>query len=291
MAIKINFNGCIEETASVSAFDHGFLFGDSVYEVVATHQNHPCFLNEHLARLRQSANAIALQIPWTDDQFKTEINRTVQEARNSESYIRIIVTRGEGEIDIDPSSCRKPNILLYVTPLKSYPEEYYRDGVDISLVSIKRNSKDALNPGIKTGNYLNNVLAQMEAIKGGAKDALMLNHDGHLTECTTSNFFMVRNGALLTPSLDCGILSGITREVILELANENGILVEEGKWLPEELDRVEEAFISGSIKKIMPVCRIDNRLIGEGKVGAVTKKLIKLYGSVLENIGATLFQN
>jgi len=291
MAIKINFNGSIEETASVSAFDHGFLFGDSVYEVVATHQNLPCFLNEHLARLRQSANAIALQIPWTDDQFKTEINRTIQEAGNSESYIRIIVTRGEGEIDIDPSSCSKPNILLYVTPLKSYPEEYYRDGVEISLVSIKRNSKDALNPGIKTGNYLNNVLAQMEAIKGGAKDALMLNHDGHLTECTTSNFFMVRNGALLTPSLDCGILSGITREVILKLADESGILVEEGKWLPEELDRVEETFISGSIKKIMPVCRIDNRLIGGGKVGSVTKKLMKLYGSVLENIGATLFQN
>ena len=288
MAIKINFNGSIEETASVSAFDHGFLFGDSVYEVVATHQNQPCFFNEHLARLRQSANAIALQIPWTDEQFKSEINRTIQEAGNSESYIRIIVTRGEGEIDIDPSSCRKPNILLYVTPLKSFPEEYYRDGVEISLVSIKRNSKDALNPGIKTGNYLNNVLAQIEAIKGGAKDALMLNHDGHLTECTTSNFFMVRNGALLTPSLDCGILSGITREVILKLANENGILVEEGKWLPEELDRVEEAFISGSIKKIMPVCRIDNRPIGEGKVGSVTKKLMKLYGSVLENIGAAL---
>ncbi len=291
MAIKINFNGTIEETASVSVFDHGFLFGDSVYEVVPTYQNVPCFLSEHLARLRQSANAIALQIPWTDDQFKTEINRTIQEAGNPESYIRIVVTRGEGEIDIDPSSCHRPNILLYVTPLKSFPEEYYRNGVEISLVSIKRNSKDALNPGIKTGNYLNNVLAQMEAVKGGAKDALMLNHDGYLTECTTSNFFMIRNGALLTPSLDCGILSGITREIILKLANESGVLVEEGKWLPEELDHIDEAFISGSIKKIMPVCRIDNRLIGDGKVGPVTKKLMKLYSSVLEDIGATLLQS
>ncbi len=291
MAIRINFNGHIEETASVSAFDHGFLFGDSVYEVVATHQNVPCFLNEHLNRLRQSASAIALNIPWTDDQFKAEIDRTIREAGNSETYIRIIVTRGEGEIDIDPSSCHKPNILLYVTPLKLFPKEYYRDGVEISLVSIKRNSKDALNPGIKTGNYLNNVLAQIEAIKGGAKDALMLNHEGYLTECTTSNFFMIRDGSLLTPSLDCGILSGITREIILKLADENGILVEEGKWLPEELDRVEEAFLSGSIKKIMPVYRIDNRVIGNGKVGPVTKKLIKLYGSVLENIRATSLQN
>ena len=291
MPIRINFNGDIKETAYVSAFDHGFLFGDSVYEVIATYNNVPCFIDEHLNRLRQSADALSLQIPWTDERFKKEIGRTVKEAGNAESYIRVIATRGEGEIDIDPASCHKPKILLYVTPLKSIPNEYYRDGVEISLVSIKRNSKEALNPGIKTGNYLNNVLAQLEAVRSGAKDALMLNQSGYLTECTTSNFFMVRSGSLLTPSLDCGILSGITRDSILKLAKENGILVEEGQWLPQELDEIDEAFISGSVKKIVPVCRVDNRLIGDGKVGPITKRLIKLYEGVLKSIGTESQEN
>ncbi len=281
MATRINLNGDIQPEAHISVFDHGFLFGDSVYEVVGTHQGRLCFVQEHLKRLRNSARAISLEIPLADDVMIREIEKTVEAAGNPESYIRIIVTRGVGEIDIDPESCTRPNVLILVKPVMLYPEENYTHGINVALVSVKRNPKEALNPGIKTGNYLNNVLAKMEARQAGAADALMLNPTGQLTECTTSNFFFVRDQRLMTPSLDCGILPGITREVILRLARENGVLVEEGEWPPEILQNTEEAFITGTVKRVMPVTSLDGRPIGEGKPGPITKMMMRLYEDVL----------
>lgn len=194
------------------------------------------------------------------------------------------MTRGEGEIDIDPTSCKKSNVLIFVYPAITFPSEDYEQGIDIALVTIKRNSAEALNPAIKTGNYLNNVLAKIEANKRGAKDALMLNNEGYLTECTTSNFFFVEEGRVKTPSPDCGILSGITREIIMQSARENGILVEEGHWSPEALGGAEEAFISGTLKKVMPVTRLDGKPVGNGRPGPITLRLMRLYGSILEKI-------
>jgi branched-chain amino acid aminotransferase len=277
MTQKINLNGNIEEDPHISVFDHGFLFGDSVYEVITTHKNRPIFLKEHLNRLTNSANGISLRIPYDKEWFVREVNHTVQAAGNEESYIRIIVTRGVGDIDIDPSSCKKPNVLIYVTPVKEYPPDNYSKGINVALVSIKRNPKEALNPGIKTGNYLNNVLAKMEANKLGAKDALMLSPAGYLTECTTSNIFLVQGERIITPSLDCGILPGITRNVVIQLAKENGVLVEEGHWPPEILEKADEIFITGTLKKIMPVTRLDGRSVKNGQPGPVTKKLMRLY--------------
>jgi branched-chain amino acid aminotransferase len=284
MTQKINFNGNIEEDPHISVFDHGFLFGDSVYEVVTTQNSKPIFLEEHLNRLTNSANGICLTIPYDQKWFTREINRTVQVAGNKESYIRIIVTRGVGDIDIDPSSCQNPNVLIYVTPIKEYPAEDFSRGIHIALVSIKRNPKEALNPGIKTGNYLNNVLAKMEANKLGAKDALMLSPAGYLTECTTSNIFLVQGGRVLTPSLDCGILPGITRDVVIQLSKENGLPVEEGRWPPEILEKVDEIFITGTLKKVMPVTQLDNHSVGEGKPGPVTQKLMRLYEEHLQSL-------
>ena len=281
MALKINFNGNIEEDPHISVFDHGFLFGDSVYEVVATHKNKPIFLEAHLNRLKNSANGISLTIPHDQKWFVREVTRTLEAAENIESYIRIIVTRGVGDIDIDPSSCQNPNVIIYVAPSKEYSPENYSKGINIALVSIKRNPKEALNPGIKTGNYLNNVLAIMEANKLGAKDALMLSPSGYLTECTTSNIFLVQEGRVLTPSLDCGILPGITRDTVIQLAKENGLPVEEGQWPPETLDKADEIFITGTIKKIMPVTQLDGHAIGNGKPGPVTQKLMRLYEEYL----------
>ncbi len=281
MTTRINLNGDIQPEAHISVFDHGFLFGDSVYEVVGTHQGRLCFVQEHLKRLRNSARAISLEIPLADDVMIREIEKTVEAAGNPESYIRIIVTRGVGEIDIDPESCTRPNVLIFVKPVMLYPEENYTHGINVALVSVKRNPKEALNPGIKTGNYLNNVLAKVEARQAGAADALMLNPTGQLTECTTSNFFFVRDQRLMTPSLDCGILPGITREVILRLARENGVLVEEGEWPPEILQNTEEAFITGTVKRVMPVTSLDGRPIGEGKPGPITKMMMRLYEDVL----------
>ena len=284
MTTRINLNGEIHQDAHISVFDHGFLFGDSVYEVISTHHGQLCFVNEHLKRLKSSAHAISLEIPLTDEQIIREIHKTVEAAGNPESYIRIIVTRGVGEMDIDPETCTDPNVLIFVKSVLQYPEENYKNGINVALVSVKRNPKEALNPEIKTGNYLNNVLAKVEARKAGAADALMLNPTGQLTECTTSNFFFVRDQRLMTPSLNCGILSGITREVVLRLARENGVLVEEGEWPPDVLQNAGEAFITGTVKMVMPVTSLDGRPIGSGKPGAITKMMMRLYQDVLKSL-------
>ena len=281
MTTRINLNGDVLEEASVSVMDHGFLFGDSIYEVLSTRGNAPLLMSRHLKRLKKSAEGICLSIPYSDERLEKEILKTLQEANNDESYIRIIVTRGIGDMDIDPSTCGQPNVIIYVTEARGYPRNFYENGINVALVSVTRNPRDALNPGIKTGNYLNNVLAKMEANRSKAEDALMLNPWGFLTECTTSNFFFVQDGRVMTPSEECGILGGITRLTVMQLAKENGILVEEGEWPPEILQKIDEAFITGTIKKLMPVTHLDGRPIGGGKPGPVTGKLMRLYEEYL----------
>jgi len=281
MATKINFNGKIYDELSVSVMDHGFLFGDSVYEVVSTLNNQPCFLDKHLDRLYNSAQAISLKIPHDKEWFEEQLESTLVAASNEESYIRIIVTRGVGEINIDPSSCESPNIILMVTDVAEYSKSFYEKGIQVALVSIKRNPLDSLSPNIKTGNYLNNVLAKMEAEKLGSQDAIMVNPWGYLTEGTTSNLFFVCEGHILTPSIDCGILSGITREIIIQLAKENGLHIEEGKWPGAELLKADEIFLTGTIKKVMPVSHLDGRTVGLGKPGPITLKLLRLYDDLL----------
>ncbi|MZH04175.1 MAG: branched-chain-amino acid aminotransferase [Nitrospinae bacterium] len=284
MATKININGDIQDEAFISILDHGFLFGDSIYEVVSTNHGKPCFLDEHLERLFASASGISLNIPSSKNEIKDQIQTTLDSAGNSESYIRIIITRGVGEIDLDPSSCLKPNIIILVKDFPQIPEEKYAKGISVALVSIKRNSRDSLNPAVKTGNYLNNILARVEAAKTGAEDAIMMNPWGQLTEATTSNLFFVIDGRLLTPDKECGILSGITRDKIIQLANENGMPLEEGKWPGEELLKAEEIFLSGTVKNIMPVSVLDNRPVENGKPGPITRKMMKLYSELLENL-------
>ena len=281
MATKINFNGKIYDELSVSVMDHGFLFGDSVYELVSTLNNQPCFLDKHLDRLYNSAQAISLKIPHDKEWFEEQLESTLVAASNEESYIRIIVTRGVGEINIDPSSCESPNIILMVTDVAEYSKSFYEKGIQVALVSIKRNPLDSLSPNIKTGNYLNNVLAKMEAEKLGSQDAIMVNPWGYLTEGTTSNLFFVCEGHILTPSIDCGILSGITREIIIQLAKENGLHIEEGKWPGAELLKADEIFLTGTIKKVMPVSHLDGRTVGLGKPGPITLKLLRLYDDLL----------
>jgi branched-chain amino acid aminotransferase len=284
MTTKININGDIQDEAFVSILDHGFLFGDSVYEVICTAQGKPCFLNEHLKRLYASASGISLKIPHDQEWIKNQIQTTLNSAGNPESYIRIIVTRGVGDVDIDPSSCFHPNLIIFVKNIPKIPDENYEKGISVALVSIKRNSRDALDPAVKTGNYLNNVLARVEAQKVGAADAIMVNPWGQLTEGTTSNLFFVREGRLLTPEKNCGILSGITREKIIQLAHENGMPFEEGAWPGEELFKAEEIFLSGTVKKIMPVSVLDNRPVGSGKPGPITQKMMRLYSKLLESV-------
>jgi branched-chain amino acid aminotransferase len=284
MTTKINVNGVIQDEAFISVLDHGFLFGDSVYEVICTYQGKPYFLDEHLKRLYASASGISLKIPYDQKWIKTQVQATLDFADNPESYIRIIVTRGVGDLDIDPSSCFKPNLIIFVKNISQIPNEKYEKGISVALVSIKRNSRDALDPAVKTGNYLNNVLARVEAQKMGAVDAIMVNSWGQLTEGTTSNLFFVREGRLLTPKKGCGILSGITREKIIQLAHANGIPLEEGAWPGEELLKAEEIFLSGTVKRIMPVSILDNRPVGIGKPGPITQKMMRLYSELLLSV-------
>jgi branched-chain amino acid aminotransferase len=284
MTTKINVNGNIQDEAFISVLDHGFLFGDSIYEVICTYQGKPFFLDEHLKRLYSSASGISLKIPYDEMWIKTQVQATLDFADNPESYIRIIITRGVGDLDIDPSSCLKPNLIIFVKNIPQTPDEYYEKGISVALVSIKRNSRDALDPAVKTGNYLNNVLARVEAQKMGAVDAIMLNSWGQLTEGTTSNLFFVREGRLLTPKISCGILSGITREKIIQLANENGLPLEEGAWPGDELLKAEEIFLSGTVKRVMPVSIIDNRPVGLGKPGPITQKMMRLYSEMLVSL-------
>jgi branched-chain amino acid aminotransferase len=281
MTTKINVNGDIKDEAFISVLDHGFLFGDSVYEVICAHQGKPYFLDEHLNRLYASASGISLKMPYDEKWIKKQVQATLDFADNPESYIRIIVTRGVGVLDIDPSSCFKPNLIILVKNIPQIPDEDYEKGIPVSLVSIKRNSRDALDPAVKTGNYLNNVLARVEAKKMGAVDAIMVNSFGQLTEGTTSNLFFVRKGRLLTPKKNCGILSGITREKIIQLAHENGMPIEEGAWPGEELLKAEEIFLSGTVKRVMPVSILDNRPVGMGKPGPITQKMMRLYSELL----------
>ena len=284
MATRVNINGDIKNDALISAFDHGLLFGDSVYEVISTRNNSPCFLDEHLQRLHRSAKGIELNIPFDDEWFRNQIGQTLVEAANQESYIRIVVTRGVGDIDIDPSSCHSPCVLIFVTSARIYPFELYENGIHIAVVNIKRNSKDALNPEIKTGNYLNNVLAKIEADHLGAHDALMLNPFGQLTESTTSNFFFVQDGRVMTPSLDCGILAGITRDIVIRITRENGFPLEEGRWPIEVLEKADEMFLTGTVKQLMPVTRLNGKIIGDGKPGTITRSLMHFYERLLEEL-------
>ena len=284
MTTKININGDIQDEAFISIFDHGFLFGDSIYEVVCTNQGKPCFLDEHLKRLYASASGISLKISHSPTEIKKQIQITLDSAKNHESYIRIIVTRGVGEVDIDPSSCFNPNIIILVKEIPQISIESYEKGISVALVSIKRNSRDSLNPAVKTGNYLNNVLARIEAKRMDAEDAIMGNSMGQLTEGTTSNLFFVKEGRLLTPIKECGILSGITREKIIQLANKNSIALKEGKWPSEDLFKAEEIFLSGTVKKIIPVTVLDGRPVGKGIPGPITQKLMRLYSELLENL-------
>lgn len=286
MTILININGKITppEEAMISVLDHGLLFGDSVYEVLTTHKGRLFGVKEHLERLRSSAKAISFKIPFTDEYLIEEIKKTINAAENEESYVRIVITRGVGEIHISPSSCSSPTMILYVKEAEKYPEEHYQKGITISIVSIKRNLKDSLNPAIKTGNYLNSVLAIIEAEKTGAYDGLMLNSNGFISECTTSNFYLVKNGVVKTASPDCGILIGITRKVLIDAARESGITVEECNMSPEEIPTADELFVTSTTKGVMPVSNCDGKKVGDGNPGPVTLKLRSLYQEKLNKM-------
>ncbi len=286
MGTVVSIHGKIlaPEQAVVSVFDHGFLFGDSVYEVVRTRRGIPVTLDEHLDRLEGSARQIYMELPWSRGEIGERVREAHRAAGNDESYFRIVATRGAGEISLLPDSCRDPLLIVIAKPLPVPPPSVARDGLSVALVARPRNDRRALNPGAKTGNYLNNVLALIEAKRAGADDAVLLNPAGMLAEATTSNLFLVKGGRVRTPTLDSGILAGITRDLLVREMPRAGLAVEEADLPAEALTAADEAFLTSTIRGVAPVTRVDGKAVGDGRPGPVTRRVAALYEEALDRL-------
>jgi branched-chain amino acid aminotransferase len=278
MAATVYVNGRIsnERDAVVSVFDHGFLYGEGVYETLRTY-NHRLFLfDRHARRLRRSAGMIALDLPFSDDDLLQAITETMESAAlGDEAYVRVLVTRGVGELTYDPKATPSHTLAIIVKPHVDPPQAAYRDGIGVAIVDIIRNHPGSVNPMIKSNNLMNNALAMQEAIRRGAFEGVMRNYRGELTECTTANLFVVKNGSVLTPPLDAGILPGITREFIFEIGQAAGIDVREAVLRDEDLYRADEAFLTSTTREAVPIVTVDGRPIGDGKPGPITLKLLE----------------
>jgi len=278
MAISIDGNLTNDPArASIPVFDRGFLYGDSIYEVFRTYQGRLFAVNEHFDRLERSAAAIGLRLPAGREAILKEIEKTVQAAGTAESYVRLVITRGGGDIGLDPALADRPRMIILVKELTLDPKWKSGQGITLKVVNVRRNYKNALSPAIKSGNYLNNVLAIAEAKAAGADDAIMLDFEEKVTESTTSNVFLVKNGVLLTPPLEVGILEGITRKILLRLAGENGIDVSEKDLWLRDLESADEMFLCGTIKEVLPVSALDGKPIGSGRPGPLTMRMSSLF--------------
>ena len=271
----IYFNGRMikKEDARISIFDHGLLYGDGVFEGIRSYDCLVFKLKEHIDRLYASAHGISLKIPMTKNDMQKAIVSTLKANRLKDAYIRVVVTRGEGDLGLDPRNCAKPTIFIIADKIALYPQDLYKKGLKIVTVPTRRNIPEALNPQIKSLNYLNNILGKIEAINAGVLEALMLDQNGFVTECTGDNIFMIKNGMLLTPSVHFGILSGITRCAVLGLAAKVGLKAQETTLTRFDLFTSDEAFLTGTAAEIIPVVKLDGRDIGAGTVGPSTLKL------------------
>ena len=277
-------NGTIADAdhASVRVFDHGFLFGEGIYETLRTYGREPFLFDRHLRRLRHSASLLALDVPWSDADLLAAVRKTMDAQPGlpdpsgiEEAYIRILVTRGVGELSYNPAACPEPSLVIIVKPFPGQPERTFSQGITIALVSVRRNHPQALNPLIKSNNLINNALAMQEALRRNAEEALMLNQAGELAECAQSNVFLVRGRAVVTPPLSAGLLPGVTREFVLELASSLGIDAREARLTPDDLRTADEVFLTGTTREVTPVVAIDDHVVGSGKPGAVTTQLLR----------------
>ena len=278
MGATVFVNGTISDgaTASIPVFDHGFLYGEGVYETLRTYHGLPFLFDRHDHRLRHSAELMALPVPFTATELLSNIRKTMAAHQGGldEAYIRVLLTRGVGELSYNLSVTPKPTLVIIVKPFVPPAPSTFTDGIRLSLVTVRRNHPRALNPMIKSNNLMNNALAMQEALRSGADEALMRNQDGELVECSQSNFFVVKDGTALTPPLSAGLLPGITREFLMEMAAEIGVAAREARLTPDDLRTADEAFITGTTREVTPVVRVDEMAIASGKPGPITVKLL-----------------
>jgi len=283
MAATVNVNGRVfdEQHAVISVFDHGFLYGEGVYETLRTYNGQPFLFDRHMRRLRRSAGMVALDVPLTDSQIDARFHETMTAAKLGdaahEAYIRILITRGVGELTYDPAACPTPSVVVIVKPNVNPSAEAFERGVRAALVPIVRNHPGTVNPLIKSNNLLNNALAMQEAFRRGAFEGIMRNYKGELAECTQSNLFIVKNGAALTPPIDAGLLPGITREFLFEVGRDAGIPVREAVLRDADLFGADEAFLTSTTRECVPIVRVDDRTIGSGAPGPLTRALLEGY--------------
>jgi branched-chain amino acid aminotransferase len=267
--------------ARVSVLDNGFTFGDAVYETLRTYGGRPFALARHFKRLRASAERLGFGLPKSDAELARTLDALLDQARNPESFVRLIVTRGVGDISYHFDRVKGPTVVMAVKPFEGFPLSHYTEGIALALVSVRRNHRLALDPAIKSNNLLNNVLAVREAQARGAVEAILLNQEGDVAEGASTNVFVVRDGVTVTPPLGAGILEGITREVVLELAREAGVPAREAAVSPDALRRADEVFITSSTREVMPASSLDGQRVGSGRPGPVTLRLLEAFRAAI----------
>jgi len=289
--MKVYINGKFrdEAEATISVFDHGLLYGDGIFEGIRAYHGRVFKLKEHIDRLFYSAKAILLTIPMSHADMSRAVVETCRANQVQDGYIRLVVTRGVGTLGLNPNRCNEPSVIIIAGKIQLYPPELYQKGMDIITVPTVRNLHSALNPAIKSLNYLNNILAKIEANNAGCEEAIMLNAEGFVAECTGDNVFIVKENQLLTPPLTAGALYGITRRVVLDLAVELGFKVAETNLTRYDLFNADECFLTGTGAELVPVVRLDGRVIGTGKPGTITERLVAQYRALTKMSGEPIY--
>ena len=285
--LKVYINGKLmeKENAKVSVFDHGLLYGDGVFEGIRSYDGLVFKLKEHLDRFFESAKTLMLKIPLSRQEMSGAIIQTLKANRLKDAYIRLVVTRGEGDLGLDPRKCDRPTLIIITDRIVLYPKKLYREGLEIITVPTQRNIPSAVDPQIKSLNYLNNILAKIEAVNAGKEEAVMLNHAGYVAECTGDNIFIVKQGELLTPPTYVGALKGITRLAVITIARREKIPFREEVMTRHNLFNADETFLTGTAAEVIPVVKVDGRVIGNGKPGTLTLRIMQEFHKLTRTDG------
>jgi len=291
MELQVYINGEFfpQSKAFVSVFDHGFLYGDGVFEGIRSYNGRVFRLDEHIDRLYESASSITLNIPLSKEELKEAVLATLRKNKLKAAYIRLVVSRGKGDLGLDPRKCKNPSIIIITDKIALYPKNLYKEGLKIVTVDTIRNHPQALDPRVKSLNYLNNILGKIEAISKNSVEGIMLDRQGLVTECTGDNIFIIFEGELLTPPLHLGVLEGVTRDIVLNIARKLKIPSMEKAFSLNELYKAQECFLTGTAAEIIPVVQVDDKVVGDGKPGQTTLKLVEEFRKITETEGTEIY--
>ncbi|MFL6504631.1 MAG: branched-chain-amino-acid transaminase [Candidatus Udaeobacter sp.] len=279
-----------EADAKVSVFDHGLLYGDGIFEGIRFYNGRVFRLEQHLERLWNSARSICLEIPTTRQEMTEALLETIRQNHLRDGYIRLVVTRGVGNLGLNPEQCKNPSVIIIVATIALYHEDFYRKGLSIVTVATRRSNPASLNPAVKSLNYLNNVMARIEANLASADEALMLNDAGNVAECTADNVFIIKHGQIFTPPITAGALQGITRSVVFDIGGEFGHKVVEADFTRHDIFVADECFLTGTAAEIVPVVKADGRIIGNGKPGPITTRIVARFREMTQKTGTPIFE-